>query len=116
MSFYKKNNEPQPLYFTAYFSMEGNQNHEHFCYFVVFVPLNVFCLSRRERLSFGTSTRYLAVVLSGQSSQTMGIYTEVFMQGLGGFAVKYFPLFILGAIFGKLMEDSGYACSVAPNS
>ncbi len=46
----------------------------------------------------------------------MGIYTEVFMQGLGGFAVKYFPLFILGAIFGKLMEDSGYACSVARNS
>lgn len=58
----------------------------------------------------------LAVVLSGQSSQTIGIYTEVFMQGLGGFAVKYFPLFILGAIFGKLMEDSGYAYSIALNS
>ncbi|GAF54026.1 LOW QUALITY PROTEIN: D-beta-hydroxybutyrate permease [Psychrobacter sp. JCM 18900] len=57
----------------------------------------------------------LAVVLSGDSSQTMGIYTEVFMQGLGGFAVKYFPLFILGAIFGKLMEDSGYAYSIAHN-
>ena len=57
----------------------------------------------------------LAVVLSGESSQTMGIYTEVFMKGLGGFAVKYFPLFILGAIFGKLMEDSGYAYSIARN-
>ncbi|MDN3441702.1 GntP family permease [Psychrobacter sp. APC 3279] len=57
----------------------------------------------------------LAVVLSGDSSQTMGIYTEIFMQGLGGFAVKYFPLFILGAIFGKLMEDSGYAYSIARN-
>lgn len=57
----------------------------------------------------------LAVVLSGESNQIMGMYTEVFMQGLGGFAIKYFPLFILGAIFGKLMEDSGYAYSIAHN-
>ncbi|WP_438013011.1 GntP family permease [Psychrobacter raelei] len=55
----------------------------------------------------------LAVVLSGQGSESMGIYTQVFMEGMGGFAVKYFPLFILGAIFGKLMEDSGYAYSIA---
>ncbi|WP_238036598.1 hypothetical protein [Psychrobacter sp. Ps6] len=58
----------------------------------------------------------LAVVLSGQSHQTMGIYTEVFMQGLGRFSVKYFPLFILGDIFGKFMENSGYAYSIARNS
>lgn len=57
----------------------------------------------------------LAVVLSGESQQTMGIYTEVFMKGMGSFATKYFPLFILGAIFGKLMEDSGYAYSIARN-
>lgn len=57
----------------------------------------------------------LAVVLSGQGTQAMGIYTQVFMQGMGGFAIKYFPLFILGAIFGKLMEDSGYAYSIAHN-
>lgn len=57
----------------------------------------------------------LAVILSGQSQQTMGMYTQVFMEGMGGFAIKYFPLFILGAIFGKLMEDSGYANSIAYN-
>lgn len=55
----------------------------------------------------------LAVVLSGQANESMGIYTQVFMKGMGSFAVKYFPLFILGAIFGKLMEDSGYAYSIA---
>lgn len=55
----------------------------------------------------------LAVVLSGQGTQSMGIYTQIFMDGMGGFAIKYFPLFILGAIFGKLMEDSGYAYSIA---
>ena len=57
----------------------------------------------------------LAVVLSGEGTQSLGMYTEVFMKGLGSFTVKYFPLFILGAIFGKLMEDSGYAYSIARN-
>lgn len=55
----------------------------------------------------------LAVVLSGGAGQSLGVYTQIFMQGMGGFAVKYFPLFLLGAIFGKLMEDSGYADSIA---
>ncbi len=36
-------------------------------------------------------------------------YTQVFMGAAGNFIVKYFPLFLLGAIFGKLMEDSGSA-------
>jgi H+/gluconate symporter-like permease len=36
-------------------------------------------------------------------------YTQVFMKALGGFIVLYFPLFLLGAIFGKLMEASGAA-------
>ncbi len=36
-------------------------------------------------------------------------YTQVFMGSAGGFIVSYFPLFLLGAIFGKLMEDSGSA-------
>lgn len=55
----------------------------------------------------------LAVILSGQGSQSLGIYTQIFMEGMGGFAIKYFPLFILGAIFGKLMQDSGYAYSIS---
>lgn len=55
----------------------------------------------------------LAVVLSGVGSQSMGMYTQIFMEGMGSFAVKYFPLFLLGAIFGKLMQDSGYAYAIA---
>ncbi|PNK60447.1 GntP family permease [Psychrobacter sp. FDAARGOS_221] len=55
----------------------------------------------------------LAIILSGQGTQALGFYTQVFMDGVGGFTVKYFPLFILGAIFGKLMEDSGYAHSIS---
>lgn len=54
-----------------------------------------------------------AVVFAGESSQIMGIYTQVFMQGAVGFIAKYFPIFLLGAIFGKLMQDSGSAKSIA---
>src|SRR5690554_575123 len=55
----------------------------------------------------------LAVVLAGEGTQLMGIYTQVFMVQLGGFSIKYFPIFLLGAIFGKLMEDSGSAKAIA---
>lgn len=55
----------------------------------------------------------LAVVLAGEGSQLLGIYTQVFMVKMGSFAIKYFPIFLLGAIFGKLMEDSGSARSIA---
>ena len=40
-------------------------------------------------------------------------YTEVFMQALAGYAKAYFPLFLLGAIFGKIMDEAGAAKSIA---
>jgi H+/gluconate symporter-like permease len=40
-------------------------------------------------------------------------YTQVFMQALGGFVALFFPLFLLGAVFGKLMEASGAARALA---
>lgn len=55
----------------------------------------------------------LAVLLSGMGGQMLGIYTQVFMKGLGGYVVSFFPLFLLGAVFGKLMDDSGSARSIA---
>jgi hypothetical protein len=39
----------------------------------------------------------------------LGAYTQVFMTATGNFIILYFPLFLLGAIFGKLMDDSGSA-------
>lgn len=54
-----------------------------------------------------------AVLFAGEASQVMGIYTQVFMQGAVGFIAKYFPIFLLGAIFGKLMQDSGSAKTIA---
>ncbi|MGK8804299.1 GntP family permease [Acinetobacter pittii] len=54
-----------------------------------------------------------AVLWSGLSHEVLGVYTQVFMTGLGGYIIKYFPLFLLGAIFGKLMDDSGSAQTIA---
>ncbi len=49
------------------------------------------------------------VALVSVETPLLASYTQVFMGAAGDFIVKYFPLFLLGAIFGKLMEDSGSA-------
>lgn len=40
-------------------------------------------------------------------------WTQTFMGGAAGFLAQFFPLFLLGALFGKLMEDSGSVQSIA---
>ena len=55
----------------------------------------------------------LAVLFSGGGHQLLAVYTQVFMYGVLGFVVKYFPVFLLGAIFGRLMDDSGSARKIA---
>lgn len=40
-------------------------------------------------------------------------YTDAYMSGFVGFAKNWFPVFMLGAIFGKVMDESGAAKSVA---
>ncbi|SFG23776.1 GntP family permease [Neptunomonas qingdaonensis] len=47
------------------------------------------------------------------TSALLGLYTQVFMTSAGGFVISFFPLFLLGAIFGRLMDDSGAAKSIA---
>jgi len=53
----------------------------------------------------------LAVLVALVSVDTplLASYTQVFMGAAGDFIVRFFPLFLLGAVFGKLMEDSGSA-------
>ncbi|MFC1597552.1 GntP family permease [Planctomycetota bacterium] len=55
----------------------------------------------------------LVAVLFDGNAPVFATYTQIFMVGMGKFAVKYFPIFLLGAIFGKLMEDSGSAKVIA---
>jgi len=40
-------------------------------------------------------------------------WTQVFMTGAARFLAQFFPLFLLGAVFGKLMDDSGSVTAVA---
>lgn len=40
-------------------------------------------------------------------------WTQTFMGATAGFVAQFFPIFLLGALFGKLMEDSGSVQSVA---
>lgn len=54
----------------------------------------------------------LATLLDGDT-RLLATYTQVFMPSLGGFLVRYFPLFLLGAVFGRLMSDSGSAAAIA---
>jgi len=40
-------------------------------------------------------------------------WTQTFMGSAAGFLASFFPLFLLGALFGKLMEDSGSVAAIA---
>ncbi|MFO1398770.1 MAG: GntP family permease [Burkholderiales bacterium] len=40
-------------------------------------------------------------------------WTITFMGAAAGFILQFFPLFLLGAVFGKLMEDSGSVAAIA---
>jgi H+/gluconate symporter-like permease len=67
----------------------------------------------------GVSVILLAPVLAIAASLFQGgtpwaaTYTEVYMKGLGSFVISYFPIFLLGSLFGALMTDSGAAASVS---
>ena len=55
----------------------------------------------------------LFTVLINFGEPVLANYTQIFMVKVGEFATAYFPLFLLSAIFGKLMESSGSARSIA---
>jgi len=56
----------------------------------------------------------LAVLFSGGTTPLLlGTYTQVFMAELGKYLAKFFPLFMLGALFGKVMDDTGSARVIA---
>ena len=47
----------------------------------------------------------VAVGLDGELP-LLAVYTQIFLDSLGKFIVRYFALFLLGAIFGKLMVET----------
>lgn len=61
---------------------------------------------------FAPLTALLAVVLI-DPSHVLPFFSGVFMEKMVGFIKSYFPVFLLGAIFGKVVEMSGIAESIA---
>jgi H+/gluconate symporter-like permease len=53
----------------------------------------------------------LAAVFSGLA--VLPTYTEIFLPALANYVQIYFPFFLLGAVFGKVMEESGAARAIA---
>jgi H+/gluconate symporter-like permease len=53
----------------------------------------------------------LAAALAGQP--LLAHWTQTFMASAAQFVMQFFPIFLLGALFGKLMEDSGSVTSIA---
>jgi H+/gluconate symporter-like permease len=53
----------------------------------------------------------IAAALSGQP--LLAHWTQTFMASAAQFVMQFFPIFLLGALFGKLMEDSGSVSAIA---
>jgi H+/gluconate symporter-like permease len=66
----------------------------------------------------GWSIIWVAPIVAGIVALMSGLdlmdaYTNTYMTGFVDFAKAWFPIFLLGAVLGKLMEDTGAAKSVA---
>src|SRR5262249_52501978 len=53
----------------------------------------------------------LAAALAGEP--LLAHWTQTFMGSASRFVMQFFPIFLLGALFGKLMEDSGSVTAIA---
>ncbi|MFC0219661.1 H+/gluconate symporter-like permease [Pseudochelatococcus lubricantis] len=53
----------------------------------------------------------IAALLAGQP--LLAHWTQTFMGSAAGFVAQFFPIFLLGAVFGKLMEASGSVEAIA---
>src|SRR5579883_1429192 len=53
----------------------------------------------------------VAAAFSGEP--LLAAWTQIFMPDAARFVAQFFPLFLLGALFGKLMDDSGSVATVA---
>src|SRR5687767_2854736 len=61
---------------------------------------------------FAPLAALLAVLLTDPSA-VPSVFTGLFMERMVGFLKLYFPVFLLGAVFGNLVELSGFSQSIA---
>lgn len=78
---------------------------------VIILALGAMMVLAYRGVSLLLLTPALAIlaVLAAEGGPLLASYTQIFMKAAGDFIIQYFPLFLLGAVFGKLMEASGSA-------
>lgn len=86
-------------------------NLEVFAIAAALVLLMVLAYRGLPVIVFAPICALLAVGLSGKA--LLPSYTETFMTAASSYIRSFFPLFLMGAIFGKLMETSGSAAAIA---
>lgn len=76
-------------------------------FFLMFIAFRGFSV-----ILFAPICALFAVLLT-EPGYVMPFYSGIFMDKMVGFIKSYFPVFLLGAIFGKVMEMSGFVKSIA---
>ncbi len=86
--------------------------------FVIIAALGALIYLAYRGISLLLLTPALAIlaVLTAEGGPLLASYTQIFMQATGGFIIQFFPLFLLGAVFGKLMQASGAARVLADST
>lgn len=83
--------------------------------FVILLALGLLMFTAYRGYSvilFAPIAALLAVLLT-DPSHVLPFFSNIFMEKMVGFIKNYFPVFLLGAIFGKVVEMSGIAESIA---
>jgi H+/gluconate symporter-like permease len=68
-------------------------------------------VSRLEHLLLAPGAALVAALFAG--GPLLAYWTQTFMDSASRFVAQFFPIFLLGALFGKLMEDSGSVAAIA---
>ncbi|OOG26449.1 transporter [Thioalkalivibrio denitrificans] len=76
---------------------------------IITLALLIYLAYRGISLLILTPALATFAVVANLEGRVLASYTQIFMGSTADFIALYFPVFLLGAVFGKLMEDSGSA-------
>ncbi|MFL6448589.1 MAG: GntP family permease [Bryobacteraceae bacterium] len=76
------------------------------------LALLMFVAYRGVSVVFFAPIVALLAVLCTDAGAALPVHSGIFMERMVGFVKLYFPVILLGAIFGKMMELSGFASSI----
>lgn len=81
---------------------------------LIFLSLIGFIILAYRGYSIVLFAPIFAIIASlGSGFGVMPVYSEIYMTKAAEFIKTYFPVFLFGAVFAKMMEESGLAASIA---